>query len=84
MIDFYAKCEIKDVFYSSTSSTVFHTGASATKGERCPSCGRDTRQPNLLPPSTSRFFANLKDISRGHGICGQCGGLGAGLLDGLL
>jgi hypothetical protein len=38
-------------------------------------------QPNLLPPSQSRSCKNLHGVARGHGICRQCGGLGAGLLD---
>jgi hypothetical protein len=84
MVTFGAGCGKTKVFCSWTSSSaVFQTGYSATKGERCSSYGRDTSQPNLLPPSLSSSSANSKDISRGSGICRQCGGLGSGLLNGI-
>jgi hypothetical protein len=68
---------------SSASSPVSQTVASAIQRGKCPTCGRDLGQPNLLPPSGAKASAIANDISRGHGICGQCGGLGAGLLDGI-
>lgn len=83
MNDFYANCELPEGFCSNTSSPRVDRDLSATKGELCTSCGRDTSQPNLLPPSVSRSSANPKDTSREHGICSQCGGLGPGLLDGI-
>lgn len=66
---------------SATPSPVSHAVTTATQSERCQNCGRDLSQPNLLPPSKSRSCKNLQSIARGHGICSQCGGLGAGLLD---
>jgi hypothetical protein len=83
MTDFYTNRKKTEAYSSSTSSPVSLTGASAIQRGRCPSCGRDLSQPNLLPPSGSKSSAIANDISRGHGICGQCGGLGAGLLDGI-
>ena len=83
MTDFCTNCKITETYYSSASSPVSRTVASAIQRGRCPSCGRDLNQPNLLPPSGSKSSVVPNDISRGHGICGQCGGLGAGLLDGI-
>ncbi len=76
-----ANFEFSKEFCSITPSPVSHAVTSTTQGERCQSCGRDLSQPNLLPPSNSRSCKNLQGVSRGHGICSQCGGLGAGLLD---
>jgi len=67
--------------YSSTPSSDFHILPSATERAICPGCGRDLSQPNLPPPSNSRYPGNQHGVSRGHGICSQCGGLEAGLLD---
>ena len=83
MTDFYTNCKKTEAFRYSASSSVYRTVASAIQRGRCPSCGRDLDQPNLLPPTGSKSSVIPKDISRGHGICGQCGGLGAGLLDGI-
>lgn len=83
MTDFYTIRNKTEAYYSSASSPVSRTAASAIQRGRCPSCGRDLDQPNLLPPSGSKSSVTPNDISRGHGICGQCGGLGAGLLAGI-
>lgn len=76
-----ADFEFFNEFCSITPSSASRTVASAAQRERCPSCGRDLSQPNLLPPSQSRSGKNLHSATRGYGICRQCGGLGAGLLD---
>ena len=81
--DFYTNLKKVEEHNSSASPPVSRTAASAIQRERCSSCGRDLGQPNLLPPSGSKSSVIPNDISRGHGICGQCGGLGAGLLDGI-
>lgn len=83
MTDFYTNRKKTEAYYSSTSSPVSRNGASAIQRGRCPNCARDLDQPNLLPPSGSKSSVTATDMSRGHGICGQCGGLGAGLLDGI-
>ena len=82
-MDFYEKCEIQDEFYSGISSPAHRADLFVTKAGRCPSCGRDTSLPNLPHPSASKPFADLQNTPRRHDICVQCGGLGAGLLDGL-
>lgn len=66
---------------STTQSSVSHAVTTATQRKICQNCGRDLSQPNLLPPANSSSCKNLQSVSRGHGICSQCGGLGAGLLD---
>lgn len=83
MKNFYATCEISTEFYSSIFSHVLQAKYSEIKGNRCPNCGRDTNQRNLPHPSRSGSSASKKSISPGHGICHQCGGLEAGLLDGI-
>jgi hypothetical protein len=83
MEDVYANYETSKESSSSTPSAGFHQDASANESARCPNCGRDLSQPNLLPPSILRSAAKPQGISQGHGICGQCGGLGSGLLAGI-
>jgi hypothetical protein len=83
MEDVYANYAITTESGSSTPSADSQQGACASESARCPSCGRDLSQPNLLPPSILRSAAKPQKISQGHGICGQCGGLGAGLLAGI-
>ena len=83
MEDDYANYEKAKQFSSNTTAAGFYQGASASKSTRCPSCDRDLSQPNLLHPAISRSCAKPQSFSRGHGICGECGGLGAGLLDGI-
>ena len=83
MKDFYEKYATIEDFFPSISSTVSKERSSMTKEERCPSCGRDTNQRNLLHPSISKSCVNQKDVSHGYAICHQCGGLGAGLFDGI-
>lgn len=76
-----ANFEFLKKFCSITPSPAFHAVTAATRRESCQSCGRDLSKPNLLPPSNSRSYKNLQSAARGHGICSQCGELGAGLLD---
>ncbi len=83
MKDFYEKYATIEDFFPSISSTVSKDRSSMTKGERCSNCGRDTSQRNLLHPSISKSCVNQKEISHGYGICHQCGGLGANLLNGI-
>ncbi len=79
MKGFYEKYETIEDFFPSISKD----RSSMAKEERCSSCGRDTSQRNLLHPSISKSCINQKNISPGYGICHQCGGLGAGLFDGI-
>ena len=81
MENVYPNYEIIKEFSSRRPAANFHWGASANKSEKCPSCGRDLSQPNLLPPSISKSCAKPKGFSRGHATCVECGGLGADLLD---
>jgi hypothetical protein len=83
MEDVYANNEIAREFGSSSPSAVLRRDVSTSKTARCSSCDRDLSQPNLLPPSISKFCAKPQGASRGHGICGECGGLGSALLDGI-
>jgi rRNA maturation protein Nop10 len=76
-----ANFEFLKEFCSIPPFPVSHIVTSTMQRERCQNCGRDLSQPNLLPPSNSKSDKNFQGVSRGHDICSQCGGLGAGLLD---
>jgi hypothetical protein len=83
MEDDYANYEKTKEFSSNTTAAGFYQGTSAGKSVRCLSCDRDLSQPNLLHPAISSSCAKPQGFSCGHGICGECGGLGAGLLAGI-
>jgi hypothetical protein len=83
MEDLHVNCEIAEESSSTRQPERFHQGVSAGKSASCSSCGRDLNLPNLLHPAISKSYTKPQGFSRGHGICGECGGLGAGLLDGI-
>jgi rRNA maturation protein Nop10 len=83
MKDFDEKYATLEDIFPCISAPVSKDRSSITKRERCPSCGRDTSQKNLLHPSKSKSGANQKEMSHGYDICQECGGLRAGSFDGI-